>query len=415
MPDSTSSSRRPRSRKTPDGLSAGILQSVTSAEHAHVSLDGVERERPVEPTTNYFAARLQKDWAKGNTVLGGMLTNTHRWIGDPALEFLPRDALTGALDFVQYFANRSYVLEAKGAFSRITGDAAAITELQRNPVHYYQRPDADHLGLDGAATSLSGHAGTFRFARYGNSKWRWANATRWVSPGFDLNDIGFLRQADFVVNRASGGYVQTDPTGPLRTWGVTVERQDAFDYSGARTDAVTGVQASGTFDNKWTASTSSMLSRNRTTLACCAAVRRCSQAGSGVPSSLASTDPSRRVVLGGQLRRQFGVEPARTSPKCPDRSGGASRSASSCSPSSRTPRTSTICSTSRRPRLPAARGTLLGRIDRTRSRSRSARTCRFTPISPSSTTAAVVSTGRYTHFQARDGTAPDDYANRFTC
>ena len=309
MPDSTSIITAAKvTGKTPDGLSVGILQSVTSAEHAHVSLDGVERERPVEPTTNYFAARLQKDWAKGNTVLGGMLTNTHRWIGDPTLEFLPRDALTGAVDFVQYFANRSYVLEAKGAFSRITGDPAAITELQRNPVHYYQRPDADHLGVDGAATSLSGHAGTFRFARYGNSKWRWANATRWVSPGFDLNDIGFLRQADFIVNEASGGYVQTDPTGPFRTWGVTVERQDAFDYSGARTDAVTGVQASGTFDNKWTvsASVNAIEEPNDTRLL------------RGGPSMLtsgfwgtffsASTDPSRRVVLGGQLRRQFGVE-----------------------------------------------------------------------------------------------------------
>ena len=186
MPDSTSSITAAKvTGKTPDGLSVGILQSVTSAEHAHVSLDGVEREQPVEPTTNYVAARLQKDWAKGNTVLGGMLTNAHRWIGDPTLEFLPGDALTGAVDFVQYFANRSYVLEAKGAFSRITGDTAAITEVQRNPVHYYQRPDADHLGVDEAATSLTGHAGTFRFARYGNSKWRWANATRWVSPGFD--------------------------------------------------------------------------------------------------------------------------------------------------------------------------------------------------------------------------------------
>ena len=175
-------------------------------------------------------------------------------------------------------------------------------------MHYYQRPDADHLGVDGAATSLSGHAGTFRFARYGNSKWRWANATRWVSPGFDLNDIGFLRQADFIVNEASGGYVQTDPTGPFRTWGVTVERQDAFDYSGARTDAVTGVQASGTFDNKWTvsASVNAIEEPNDTRLL------------RGGPSMLtsgfwgtffsASTDPSRRVVLGGQLRRQFGVE-----------------------------------------------------------------------------------------------------------
>ena len=110
------------------------------------------------------------------------------------------------------------------------------------------------------------------------------------------------------MNDASGGYVQTDPTGPFRTWLVNVERQDAFDYSGARTDAATGVQASGTFDNKWTvsASVNAIEEPNDTRLL------------RGGPSMLtsgfwgtffsASTDPSRRVVLGGQLRRQFGAE-----------------------------------------------------------------------------------------------------------
>ena len=84
---------------------------------------------------------------------------------------LPTDAFTGAVDATHFFANRSYVVEGKGFFSQVNGDALAIRALQTNPVHYYQRPDADHLGVDAGATSLTGHGGTVRVARYGNSKW----------------------------------------------------------------------------------------------------------------------------------------------------------------------------------------------------------------------------------------------------
>jgi hypothetical protein len=309
MPDATSIiSAAKVTGKTADGLSVGILQSVTSDERARISSGGVERRQTVAPTSNYFVGRVQKDWAKGNTVLGGMLTNTHRWINDPALAFMPGDALTGAVDFLQFFANRSYVLEAKGAFSRITGDRTAIAELQQNPVHYYQRPDADHLGVDAEATSLSGYAGTFRFARYGNSKWRWGNQTRGVSPGFDLNDVGFLRQADYVVNVANAGYFQSDPAGPFRQWNVNVEREDAFDFGGMRTDGSTGVEANGTFNNKWTigASIASIGEPTDTRLLRGGPSMKTSSFW-GTMFSVQS-DPSRRVVVGGNLHRHFGAE-----------------------------------------------------------------------------------------------------------
>jgi hypothetical protein len=255
MPDHTSILTAAKvTGKTADGLSLGIVQSVTGRERAHLSLDGIERREVVEPPTNYFAGRVQKDWDKGNTVLGGMLTNTHRFTDDPALSFLANDAMTGAVDFLQFFKSRSYVLEAKGAFSHITGDAEAIETLERNPVHYYQRTDADHLGVTGG-TSLDGWAGTMRFARYGNSKLRWSNMVRWASPGFDLNDIGFLRQADFIVNTANVGYFETDPRGPFRQWSANVQREDAFDYSGMRTDSMTSVELGGMLNNKWTLGT----------------------------------------------------------------------------------------------------------------------------------------------------------------
>jgi hypothetical protein len=200
------------------------------------------------------------------------------------------------------------VFEAKGAFSRITGDQEAISTLQQNPVHYYQRPDADHLGLEPDATSLTGHAGTLRVARYGNSKWRWGNQARWASPGFDLNDVGFLRQADFIVNVANLGYFETDPRGPFRQWHLNVKREDAFDYGGMRTDAATGVEASGMFHNKWTIGgflraigepTSTRLLRGGPSM------KTSGFWGAGVE---ARTDASRRVVAAASFAHHFGAE-----------------------------------------------------------------------------------------------------------
>ena len=134
--------------KTDGGLSVAALQAFTQKETVSVTSPLGQRDVVVEPFGSYTAARLHKDWDKGNTSLGGMLTSTHRWVGDSALAFLPTQATTGGIDFTRYFANRSWVLEANGVVSHVTGDPAAILALQTNAVHYYQRPDAGHLGVD---------------------------------------------------------------------------------------------------------------------------------------------------------------------------------------------------------------------------------------------------------------------------
>jgi hypothetical protein len=238
--------------KTSDGLSVGLLQSVTDNEHANVSFNGTKSSVPVAPTTNYVVGRVQKDWDKGNTILGGMFTSAHRWLpGDRRLKEVPDDALTGAIDATRFFANRSFVIEGKGVFSRIAGDVAAIRALQTSPVHYYQRPDADHLGVDPDATLMVGHAGTVRVARYGNSKWLWSESARWMSPGLELNDLGYLRQADVILNEAKLQFNQTEPRGAFRTYGFSVTRADAWDFGGLKTDGSSGVQASGAFRNLW--------------------------------------------------------------------------------------------------------------------------------------------------------------------
>ena len=239
------------SGKTRNGLSVGIVESLASKETVQISHDGQQHSQVVEPYTNYLAARVQKDWAKGNTSLGGMLTSTHRWIHDPALAFLPSNAVTGGLDFVHFFANRAWALAAKGVVSQVTGDPEAIVGLQTGPVHYFQRPDATYLEVDPTATSLSGHGGFISLGRSRTSKWRIGDSVRWVSPGLELNDLGFLRQADAIQNEFTAGYADPVPRGAIRQWSVFASREDGWDFGGRQTNGMTGLAVDTLFRNKW--------------------------------------------------------------------------------------------------------------------------------------------------------------------
>jgi len=237
--------------KSPGGLSLGVVQSVTNRETARVSFGGKERDQTVEPLSNYFVGRMQKDWSKGNTILGGILTSAHRWIRDDALNFMPGDAVTAGLDFAHFFLNRSYRLDARGTFSRITGKPEALLALQTDPVHYYQRPGTDHLGVDSSVTALSGHGGAVSIGRIGNSKLRYSQGLRWISPGLDLNDLGFLQQADVVQSQTSVGYMELEPGRIFREYHLNLSHSVSWDFGGLRSDATTSLDMGAGFHNLW--------------------------------------------------------------------------------------------------------------------------------------------------------------------
>jgi hypothetical protein len=239
--------------KTNGGLSVAAVQAFTQKETASVGSSGAGRDVVVEPLGSYTVARLHKDWGKGNTSLGGMLTSTHRWIGDSGLAFLPAQATTAGLDFARYFADRSWVLEGSGVLSHVTGDPSAILSLQTNAVHYYQRPDASHLGVDPGRTSLFGHGGMLRFGRSENGRLHLLDHFHWYSPGLDLNDIGYLRQADLIANQVFLGWSETKPRGIFRSWSTQLMREDQWDFGGLATRSNTSIEAASTFQNKWQA------------------------------------------------------------------------------------------------------------------------------------------------------------------
>lgn len=218
--------------KTKNGFSMGIVESVTREEFAKVNLDGTEREVAVEPLSNYFVARAQQDFKQGNTIIGGELTSTTRNINSDALLFLPKNATTGGLDFTQYWDDRKYFLTVNSVFSHISGDSLAIAHRQTASQRYFQRPDANYLTLDSSLTSLSGYGGNISAGKNVESGWHYGFDFSWRSPGISLNDVGYLRNADKILQTASVGYNFTKPKLFYRRINVGIVQWNGWDFGG---------------------------------------------------------------------------------------------------------------------------------------------------------------------------------------
>lgn len=215
------------------GVTLGLVQSITARSSVDITRNGTEHSEVVEPLTNYTVVRAQKNW-KGNTLLGGMATSVNRALNKPHLEeFMVRNAFTAGIDFTQYFADRLYYIDVKGMFSSLNGSKEAISRIQQSAVHYYQRASAqDYLGVNENKTSLNGTGGYLKIGRKGNAKWAFSETFNWLSPGFDLNDVGYLKQADQLSNETTVEFRQTDVWRSFRNNTLSFSQQNQWDYGG---------------------------------------------------------------------------------------------------------------------------------------------------------------------------------------
>jgi len=237
--------------KTRSGLSIGIMDGLTSRETAGLFADGAYGEAPVEPLTNYFAARVQQDFNRGATIVGGMLTATNRSLRDESLSFLHGAAYTGGVDIFHSWKNKNYYVSLKAVASRVEGTPAAILRTQLSPTHYYQRPDSGYLEVDPSRTSLSGNGGTFEIGKQGGGQWMYAAGCTWRSPGLDLNDIGYLRYGDVAMEYLLVGYRIYEPFGPFRNIGLNGNQWMGWNYGGERVFDGGNVNLNLNFKNYW--------------------------------------------------------------------------------------------------------------------------------------------------------------------
>jgi hypothetical protein len=251
MPDQTSILNALKlTGKNHSGLSLGIINSMTAREQAVISLNDQKRQEAVEPFTNYFIGRIKQDFNDGQTVLGGMITSTIRHIKDSHLEYLPDNSLVGGIDFQHNWLNRKYFIDMKGFMSKVSGSEDAISTLQLNPRHLYQRMDADHLQFDEELTSLYGWGGRISGGKR-SGKLRLNGILDWRSPGVELNDLGYLYQADYINQKLNLIYWVNKPKGILNSYFIDLEQEKKWSFGGENTGDILSSRIRLQFKNLW--------------------------------------------------------------------------------------------------------------------------------------------------------------------
>jgi hypothetical protein len=239
------------SGKTKKGLSVGILESLTSREDALIDNEGIRRKVTVEPLTNYFVGRVQQDFNKGETTIGGMVTAVNRDINTPVLEYLPNAAYTAGLDFQHKWKDRTWYLAGNAEFSNVRGKPVAIINTQTSSARYYQRPDANYLSVDSALTALSGYGGTVKFGKSSQKKLQFETSVTVRSPGLEFNDIGYMRYSDVIHHGTWVAYYIRNPFAIFNNFYLNTNYWMYWNFSGKLLSTNTNVNFNSQFKNRW--------------------------------------------------------------------------------------------------------------------------------------------------------------------
>ena len=253
------------------GFSVGILNALTAEEEARVALTGDNEARialtgdnearvapgslqstsPIEPFASYTVGRARREFANQSAV-GLMMTATNRNVGDERspMRVLANSAYSGGIDW-DLRVTRKYAVAGYWAGTRINGTEAAIARLQENNVHSFQRPDATHVEFDPTRTTLSGQSGFLAFRKISGARVRFESNVGIKTPGFDSNDLGFIRRADQITQSNWLQWRHEKPGKYIRSFRFNLNQWGAHNLDGDRLNFGSNVNAHWTFTNNW--------------------------------------------------------------------------------------------------------------------------------------------------------------------
>jgi hypothetical protein len=219
--------------KTSRGWTVNFIDAATAREHADTqSAGGVQGKTEVEPFTNYLAARVRRD--VGQRAGFGMLTTAvNRDLSDPSLnaQLAGSAFVVGGDGHLFLTGKRDYVVTGSFSGSRVAGSQASIARLQRSSARYYQRPDATHVAFDPTAESLSGWNLQSDFNK--NNGGIRPNASFWaVSPGFEVNDAGYMTNADRMGGHAALVFLKPTPDRFSRNRQLFLAKWNTWNFAG---------------------------------------------------------------------------------------------------------------------------------------------------------------------------------------
>ena len=245
--------------KTKNGLSLGFVEAVTANEKAEIDTVGGTTYQKVEPLTNYFIGRVQKDFNDGKTIFGGIVTSTNRDLDSRLDNFMHKSAYSGGVDFTQYFNGKNWMFNINTAFSQVNGSKEALQLTQRSSARYFQRPDNDHTEYDPERTSLAGSGGRMQIMKL-NGHLFLLGSVLWRTPGFEINDLGYIQEADEILSVIAAGYKEWEPKGIYRRYNINADVWTVYNFGGQRTGTGFEWNSSMGFRNYWNAWTGGNLS-----------------------------------------------------------------------------------------------------------------------------------------------------------
>ena len=242
------------SGKTKSGWSIGLLNAFTTSESSPYQIDQnqVSGDFTVEPATNYLVARAKKDINGGNSVFGGFFSAANRNLNDTYFEdFLHSSAYLAGVDFEHNWNDRDWTLSGTLSGSQVNGTPEAIEQTQKSPARYYNRVDSDKLSLNPDKTSLNGFATEVSLRKGGGEHWRSSLTYSEVSPGYEVNDLGFENRADYRSAAGALIYQETDPSF-LRFYEIWTFEMFAWNHDGDLIGNYYNTGAFMRFNNLWT-------------------------------------------------------------------------------------------------------------------------------------------------------------------
>jgi hypothetical protein len=227
----------------PAGLTVAMMDAVTK----RASSPG---DTTFEPRTNFMVLRATQDMRKGNSAIGAMLTAVNRGMDQWSSPYMTSDAYAGALDFRHKFLKNSYEVTGSLDYSRVRADPRAMLDLQRSAVHYFQRPDAD-LPLDSNRTLLTGDAEELSIGKVGGKHFMFNSSYSRRSPGFEVNDMGYLQRADQQSWSTWGGFFDRQERYFYKRFQWNFNWWQYWDTKSLPLEAATNTNMHVTFKNNW--------------------------------------------------------------------------------------------------------------------------------------------------------------------
>lgn len=252
------------SGKTKNGLSVGVLNAFTLGESADYQLDSQTGSMRIEPPTNYFVGRFKKDLNGDDAMIGAYGSAVNRVMGTGYLkDQLHESAYIAGMDFEQSWKDREWILSGTFSASSVSGRSESLQLTQQSSLRYYDRPDADYLSVDPTKTNLQGYAGSLAFGRFAGEHWLASASYSVVSPGYEVNDLGYGNRTDYQGAAYFLRYQENNPTGMFRSYNIAAVKYHLWNFGGDQIEDGYNLLGGAEFKNQWSLNLASGLDRKR--------------------------------------------------------------------------------------------------------------------------------------------------------